>query len=46
VLITPHVAVKNAQNIPERRFQIVLENARRFLAGKPLVNIVDKEVWY
>ena len=46
VLMTPHVAVKDAENIPERRFQIILENARRFLDGEPLMNVVDKARWY
>ena len=46
VLITPHVAVADAENIPERRFQIILDNARRFLNGEPLNNVVDKEKWY
>lgn len=46
VLLTPHVAIKDAANIPERRFQILLENARRFAAGEPLRNVVDKAAWY
>ncbi len=46
VLMTPHVAVKDAQNISERRFQIILENASRFLEGEPLSNVVDKQAWY
>ena len=46
VLITPHVAVREAENLPERRFQILLENARRFAAGQPLKNIVDKGRWF
>ena len=46
VLITPHVAVKDAENISERHFEILLENARRFAEGKPLQNIVDKAMWY
>ncbi len=46
VLITPHVAVKDAGDIPERRFQIILENARRFARGDNLINVVDKEKWY
>ena len=46
VLITPHIAVKDAKNIAERRFEIFLENARRFAAGKPLQNVVDKAMWY
>ena len=46
VLITPHIAVKDAKNIAERRFEIFLENARRFAAGNPLQNVVDKAMWY
>ena len=46
VLMTPHVAVADAGNIPDRRFRIILENARRFLAGQPLTNVVDKAKWY
>jgi phosphoglycerate dehydrogenase-like enzyme len=46
VLITPHVAVADAEDIPERRFQLILENARRFLGGDTLVNVVDKAKWY
>jgi phosphoglycerate dehydrogenase-like enzyme len=46
VLLTPHVAIKGAQNLDERQFQILLDNARRFAAGEPLRNVVDKRVWY
>ena len=46
VLLTPHVATLDAENIPERRFRVMLENARRFAAGEPLKNIVDKSAWY
>jgi len=46
VLLTPHVAVMDAQNLPERRYQVLLENARRFLAGRELRNVVDKAAWY
>ena len=46
VLMTPHVAVKDAENIPERRFQVLLDNARRFLNEEPLNNIVDKSKRY
>ena len=46
VIITPHVAVKDAGNIPDRRFEIILENARRFVAGEELTNVVDKTKWY
>ncbi len=46
VLLTPHIAAKDADNIPERQFQILLDNARRFAAEEPLRNVVDKAVWY
>ena len=46
VIMTPHVAVKDAGDIPERRFQIILENARRFARGDELLNVVDKQRWY
>jgi phosphoglycerate dehydrogenase-like enzyme len=46
VLLTPHIAAKDAENVPERQFQILLDNARRFAAGQPLRNVVDKAAWY
>ena len=46
VLLTPHIAVKDAENVPERRFGILLENARRFAADEPLRNVVNKAAWY
>ena len=46
VLITPHVAVADADDIPERRYALLADNARRFLAGVPLRNVVDKARWY
>ncbi|MBV9170447.1 MAG: D-2-hydroxyacid dehydrogenase [Chloroflexi bacterium] len=46
VLLTPHIAVKDAENLPERRYQVLLENARHFAAGEPLRNVVDKAAWY
>jgi phosphoglycerate dehydrogenase-like enzyme len=46
VLLTPHIAVKDAANIPERQFEILLDNARRFAAGQPLRNVVDKANWF
>jgi phosphoglycerate dehydrogenase-like enzyme len=46
VLLTPHIAVRDAEDLPERRFQVLLDNARLFAAGKPLRNVVDKANWY
>lgn len=43
VLITPHMAAKPfSLHVPERRTKILLENCRRFEAGRSLINIVDK----
>ena len=41
VLMTPHVAGAGP-HASERRFAVLLENTRRFLAGDPLINQVDK----
>jgi phosphoglycerate dehydrogenase-like enzyme len=46
VLLTPHIAVRDAENLPERRYQVLLDNARRFAAGEPLKNVVDKAAWF
>ena len=46
VILTPHIAVADAENIPERRFELILENATRLLDGREFVNVVDKEKWY
>ena len=46
VLITPHVATGGAADIAERRYALLRDNARRFVAGDPLLNIVDKARWY
>ena len=46
VLLTPHIAAVDADNIPERQFEILYDNVCRFAAGKTLRNIVDKSVWY
>ncbi len=46
VLMTPHVAVRDAGNIPERRYKVLIDNARRFLNDEPLANVVDKSKWY
>ena len=45
VLITPHTAGYGPY-LDERRFEILLDNCRRFLAGQPLRNVVDKSSWF
>lgn len=44
-LLTPHVAVVGPY-IPQRRLAVLCENAKRFAAGEPLINLVDKSLWY
>ena len=45
MLLTPHVAA-HGPYVDERRFEVFLENCRRFEAGEPLQNIVDKARWF
>jgi len=45
VLITPHSA-GFGPFLDERRFDILLDNCRRFAAGRPLRNAVDKASWF
>jgi phosphoglycerate dehydrogenase-like enzyme len=45
VLITPHTAGYGPY-LDERRYDIILDNCRRFLAGQPLRNLVDKARWF
>ena len=45
VFITPHVAMWGPY-YNERRYAILEDNCRRFLAGEPLANRVDKALWY
>src|SRR5499425_3143584 len=45
VLITPHTA-GFGPHLDERRLEILLDNCRRFAAGQPLRNVVDKSNWF
>lgn len=45
VIITPHVAGYSPR-IAERHLAVLLDNARRFAAGEPLRNVVDKAKWF
>lgn len=45
VLITPHTAGYGPY-LDERRYDILSDNCRRFLAGQPLRNVVDKSSWF
>lgn len=44
-ILTPHVAVVGPY-IDDRRLGVFRGNAERFVAGDPLVNVVDKKLWY
>ena len=45
VLLTPHTA-GHGPYLDERRFAVLSDNTRRFLAGQELRNIVDKSRWF
>ena len=45
VLITPHTA-GHGPFLDDRRLEVLLDNCRRFLAGEPLRNVVDKGSWF
>jgi phosphoglycerate dehydrogenase-like enzyme len=45
VLLTPHVAGYGPY-LDDRRYEIILDNCRRFLAGQPLRNRVEKARWF
>jgi phosphoglycerate dehydrogenase-like enzyme len=45
VLITPHTA-SFTERLWERHYQHIVENMKRFLAGQPLLNEVDKQRGY
>lgn len=47
VLITPHMASNmDSPHIPARRIGVVRDNLRRFVAGEPLHNVIDKKFWF
>ena len=45
VFITPHTS-GIGPHLNERRYEVILENARHLIDGTPLRNIVDKKGWY
>lgn len=44
-LLTPHTAGFGPY-LDERRYEIIVDNARRFVRNEPLRNVVDKRLWY
>jgi phosphoglycerate dehydrogenase-like enzyme len=45
VLMTPHMAGYGPY-LDDRRYEIVKDNCRAFLDGKPMRNVVDKASWF
>lgn len=45
VMVTPHVAACSV-HIAERHLATLLENVRRYVAGGPLLNVVNKVEWF
>jgi phosphoglycerate dehydrogenase-like enzyme len=45
VLLTPHTAGYGPY-LDERRLEIIVDNAGRFVRGEPLRNVVDKAHWF
>jgi phosphoglycerate dehydrogenase-like enzyme len=45
VLITPHVAILDTP-YRQKWEATLLENCRRFAAGQPLINVIDKRRWF
>ena len=45
VLLTPHTA-GHGPYLDDRRLEVLVDNARRFVAGRPLRNVVDKARWF
>jgi phosphoglycerate dehydrogenase-like enzyme len=45
VLVTPHTAAVT-EKLWERHYALLSENLRRYLAGQPLLGLVDKHKGY
>ena len=45
VLVTPHVSA-TSRRFWRRQTDLIVENLRRYLAGEPLLNVVDKDAGY
>jgi phosphoglycerate dehydrogenase-like enzyme len=46
VILTPHIAVADAEDVGERTVSLFLDNARLLSNGEPLRNVVDKTMWF
>ena len=46
MLIIPHVSSDDESEYLPKTFDLVLENARRLLAGETLLNLIDRDADY
>jgi phosphoglycerate dehydrogenase-like enzyme len=46
VILSPHCAVDDGRAYVTRCLDIFFDNLRRYLAGRPLRNVVDRELGY
>jgi phosphoglycerate dehydrogenase-like enzyme len=46
LIISPHCAVDDSTSYAERALDIFLGNLQRYMAGRRLVNVVDKQLGY
>jgi phosphoglycerate dehydrogenase-like enzyme len=48
VILTPHIASApdGKDQLRPARYEVLLDNARRFAAGEPMRNLVDKASWF
>lgn len=44
-IVTPHIATRS-DRVQERRMVVLKENLKRFVDGRPLINVVDKNLQY
>lgn len=44
-IVTPHIATRS-DRVQERRMAVLKDNLKRFVDGRPLVNVIDKEKQY
>ena len=45
VIITPHIAACTPK-VPERHLKVLLGNIKRFANDEPLLNVVNKTLWF
>lgn len=46
ILLTPHISASGDTEFAERIKRLFADNLRRFLAGEPLLNLVDRRRGY